>query len=261
MNITKLNISCVWGGTLTGILLKNDVVTTDSHCQKTMKIIGIHGWLDNLNSLLPLAEKLINHHPNYEICLYDGAGHGFSSHIPKGIDYSVVRNLQDLRTVIQSLGWDKEKYSIIGHSFGAAIGVTYTASYPEEVLCLVCLDSLPRGETSLEDYFKIQGSRIDASLKYHKRPPRSHKPHLTSEIILQLIKIMRPGITDEAAKLLIERSIRQDTGLSSGSSFLIDEVLCLDGEIHLTHDESLNSVSIIRIIYPHAMAYGSISTG
>ncbi|CAF0933171.1 unnamed protein product [Rotaria sordida] len=88
-------------------------------------------------------------------------------------------------------------------------------------------------------------SRIDASLKYHKRPPRSHKPHLTSEIILQLIKIMRPGITDEAAKLLIERSIRQDT----------------DGEIHLTHDESLNSVSIIRIIYPHAMAYGSISTG
>jgi hypothetical protein len=58
--ITKVNIPCVWGGHLAGILLKNHPTTTVS--KPTRKIIGIHGWLDNLNSIFPLAEKLINRH-------------------------------------------------------------------------------------------------------------------------------------------------------------------------------------------------------
>jgi pimeloyl-ACP methyl ester carboxylesterase len=98
--ITKLNIPCVWGGHLAGILMKN-YATTDI-TKATTKIIGIHGWLDNLNSMLPLAEKLIERHPNYEIYLYDRAGHGFSSHLPKGCDYSMDSNLRDLRIIIQS---------------------------------------------------------------------------------------------------------------------------------------------------------------
>ncbi len=60
--ITKLNIPCVWGGHLAGILLKN--YATTGVTKSTTKIIGIHGWLDNLNSMLPLAEKLIEHHPS-----------------------------------------------------------------------------------------------------------------------------------------------------------------------------------------------------
>jgi hypothetical protein len=60
--ITKLNIPCVWGGHLAGILLKNQTATTLKNTTK--KIIGIHGWLDNLNSLLPLAEKMVDRHPS-----------------------------------------------------------------------------------------------------------------------------------------------------------------------------------------------------
>jgi hypothetical protein len=65
MIITKFDIPCIWGGTLVGVLLKNDI----TFGQTTTKLIGIHGWLDNLNSLLPLAEKLIDRHPsNFESC-------------------------------------------------------------------------------------------------------------------------------------------------------------------------------------------------
>jgi hypothetical protein len=39
---------------------------------------------------------------DYEIYLYDRAGHGFSSHIPKGFDYSQAHNIMELRVVIQS---------------------------------------------------------------------------------------------------------------------------------------------------------------
>lgn len=40
---------------------------------------------------------------DYEIYLFDRAGHGFSSHLPKGSDYSFGYNLRDLRIVTQSL--------------------------------------------------------------------------------------------------------------------------------------------------------------
>jgi len=62
--VTELNIPCIWNGTLAGILLKNDAAVTGRFGQTTTKIIGIHGWLDNLNSLLPLAKQLIDRHPS-----------------------------------------------------------------------------------------------------------------------------------------------------------------------------------------------------
>jgi hypothetical protein len=67
MIITKLDIPCIWGGTLAGILLKNDETVTGRFEQSTTKLIGVHGWLDNLNSMLPLAKKLIERHPS-ETC-------------------------------------------------------------------------------------------------------------------------------------------------------------------------------------------------
>ena len=39
---------------------------------------------------------------DYEIYLYDRAGHGFSSHLPKGFEYSRAHDLHDLRHIIQS---------------------------------------------------------------------------------------------------------------------------------------------------------------
>lgn len=112
--MTKVNIPCVWGGQIAGILLKNS-----TNGGLTRKIIGVHGWLDNLNSLLPVTQKLLERHSSrsfhsigngsmiimfldYEIFLYDRAGHGFSGHLPKGCDYSYASNLQDLRTITQS---------------------------------------------------------------------------------------------------------------------------------------------------------------
>jgi pimeloyl-ACP methyl ester carboxylesterase len=120
ISVKECNIKCVWGGTLTGVLLRNDAGARGKVEQTTVKIIGIHGWLDNLNSMLPLAKILVERHPSeicfiieqwlyflvvdvdYEIYLYDRAGHGFSSHLPKGVDCSDYHNHQDLRNIIQS---------------------------------------------------------------------------------------------------------------------------------------------------------------
>ena len=62
--VNERDIPCPWGGTLTGVLLRNQVTTSDRSLTSTTKIIAIHGWLDNLNSMLPLARKLIDRHPS-----------------------------------------------------------------------------------------------------------------------------------------------------------------------------------------------------
>ena len=57
---TPRNIRCIWDGTLKRIMLTNDAASIDKRERTSMKILAIHGWLDNLNSMLPLAENLIN---------------------------------------------------------------------------------------------------------------------------------------------------------------------------------------------------------
>ncbi|CAF3911123.1 unnamed protein product [Adineta steineri] len=219
----KLDIKCIWGGTLVGVLLKNDATASGECDKRTIKIIGVHGWLDNLNSLLPLATQLIDRHPNYEIYLYDRAGHGFSSHLPKGVDYSPTQNMQDLRTVILSLGWNKEKYAIIGHSYGGSLGIRYAASYRDEVICAVSIDAIPRSECSPENYFEIYGSLIDDSIAFHSTPARKFETDLTFDKALELTKMTRTGISDEAARLLTERLIHRDT----------------NNKLHFTRDDAL----------------------
>ncbi|UJR15472.1 hypothetical protein I4U23_002415 [Adineta vaga] len=191
MAITKLDISCIWGGTLAGILLRNESALTRKIGDTMTKIIGIHGWLDNLNSLLPLAKQLVDRNPNYEIYLYDRAGHGFSSHIPKGFDYSQAHNLQDIRTIIQ-----------------------------------------------------IQGSRIDKSLEFHKKPARNFELNLTFEKAVELTRVTREGITDEAARLLTERSIRLDT--KNKIQFTRDEALKIPSLIPFTAEMSKNAIEHMK---------------
>jgi len=66
-------------------------------------------------------------------------------------------------------------------------------------------------------------------LQYYSRPSRAHKVELTNEIAIELyveitlvyyifyyinirVSGTRPGINNESAKLLVERSVRRDEG-------------------------------------------------
>jgi hypothetical protein len=89
--------------------------------------------------MLPLAKILVERHPSeicfiieqwlyflvvgidYEIYLYDRAGHGFSSHLPKGVDCSDYHNHQDLRNIIQSTSFtfsQSQPHFLIQHFVG-----------------------------------------------------------------------------------------------------------------------------------------------
>ena len=98
-------------------------------------ILGLHGWLDNAatyDHLVPLLPE------GYRLVCLDLPGHGLSSHYPNGMHYKVSDNFTNIRRVLDHLKWDKT--IIMGHSMGGGIGLWFSATFPEQVEKLICID-------------------------------------------------------------------------------------------------------------------------
>ena len=97
-------------------------------------MIMIHGFLGNLAVWhLHIAPELRH---QFRVTTYDLRGHGYSEVTPKG--YSAENQALDLKDLMDSLSI--EKASIVGHSFGADIGLYMSLLYPERVRRLVAIE-------------------------------------------------------------------------------------------------------------------------
>jgi pimeloyl-ACP methyl ester carboxylesterase len=67
----------------------------------------------------------------YRVFLYDQAGSGLSSFLPRLHDYTVARSVADLEEIRQKIG--VEKMILIGHSWGSTLAASYMAKYPAHV--------------------------------------------------------------------------------------------------------------------------------
>ena len=100
------------------------------------KVLALHGWLDNAASFLPLAPFL----DGIELVAIDMPGHGRSAHLPAGADYSFAGALANLLDVADALGWDR--FGLLGHSMGGAIGSLLAAACPERVTRLLAIEAI-----------------------------------------------------------------------------------------------------------------------
>jgi esterase len=82
---------------------------------------------------------------SYRVLAPDLRGRGFSDWDP-GQDYTVLATLADVAAWHARLGL--ERVVIVGHSFGAVVGLAYAAGCPERVDRLVLLDGGPVSERS-----------------------------------------------------------------------------------------------------------------
>ncbi|CAB4064674.1 unnamed protein product [Lepeophtheirus salmonis] len=97
--------------------------------------LALHGWLDNagtFDKLVPLFPK------NHRLYCIDYPGHGFSSHIPKGMMYHFIESTSYLRRIANHLNLDK--YSLMGHSFGGAISMIHTGIDSEPISHVISID-------------------------------------------------------------------------------------------------------------------------
>lgn len=125
-----------------------------------MRVLALHGWLDNAASFAALAEGL----PDCEILAPDLAGHGRSEWRPAGGSYALTDHLPDLLALLDAEGW--AQCVLLGHSMGGAIASLLAVAAPERVQALISLDAL--GPLSLAE--ADAPARLRRSLRARSEP-------------------------------------------------------------------------------------------
>lgn len=119
-------------------------IDADGDEASRIRILCLHGFLDNCRSFAALAPRLLRplqkqNHP-VELVAMDFPGHGKSSH--KSADHPPYTMISDILIyvgrIVEQLKW--KTFILIGHSMGAMASILYTGTFPEHVQHLVLLD-------------------------------------------------------------------------------------------------------------------------
>jgi len=99
-----------------------------------LPVLALHGWLDNAGSFDLLAPWLQGCH----LLALDAAGHGHSDNRSPDASYNIWQEVGDACDVAEQLAW--ERFSLLGHSRGAAVATLLAGTYPERIERLVLIE-------------------------------------------------------------------------------------------------------------------------
>jgi pimeloyl-ACP methyl ester carboxylesterase len=103
-----------------------------------IKILCLHGWLDNSNSFDFLVSKFdLN---SVHVVQMDFSGHGKSSHKTRYSHYNLSSRVSEVYYFVKLLKWNK--YMIIAHSMGGSVASIYASLYSMNITYLILLDSI-----------------------------------------------------------------------------------------------------------------------
>uniref|UniRef100_A0A8C6WFA6 Serine hydrolase like n=1 Tax=Neogobius melanostomus TaxID=47308 RepID=A0A8C6WFA6_9GOBI len=200
-------------------------------------VLCLHGWADNcgtFNSLIPLLPK------EYRYVAVDLAGHGFSSHRPRGAFYSFPSYVADVCRVVNALQWDR--FSIIGHSMGGNVAGMYSALYPEMVDAIVLLDSY--GFLPTDPVTEIMKQGIDGLLQFEKKSEEKKEKIYSYDEAAKRLSDVNPSLSKESVNILLERGLVQTDG---GVTFSRDFRINLKNIVRISLEQILLSL-LIHII-------------
>lgn len=186
-------------------------------------VLALHGWMDNANSFEPLVHYLP---ANLHIVAFDFAGHGLTSHLGPGAYYTSLSFMADILQVVYYLKW--EKFSIIAHSMGAIVAITFTAHFQDRIENLITLDILyPKvfsktTPISLSDFFQRHSELEDREF--------SDQLEVSWDKARELLLLQR-GISNTNADLLLSRSLKP-TSKNDNYVFTRDHRLKAMGLLH-----------------------------
>lgn len=189
---------------------------------KALRVVMLHGWLDNSASFDQLAPELYD----YNVTALDLAGHGHSEHKPDGCFYHLWDYALD---VISMLNTINQTVWLVGHSMGGAVAMLVAALAPEKVRGLIVLDNMGPVTASAQERVVTMQRAIQKMLKH-----RSNR-HARYTSIEDMISARMHGFTQlsyDAAKAIVERGAtmsngdwvwRADQKLTFPSPFRMDE--------------------------------------
>lgn len=166
-----------------------------------------HGLEDNANTFDHLVCKLPF---AYYYVSVDLPGHGKSDNLPstglplQGMDYVyVIKLLVD--------HFQREKYSIIGHSFGAILGMQYGLVYPEKLDKLFILDTIWFEIVPPGDFGRWTRNKFEEFTKISQQMRRTTNAVFSYDECLELMTNWRYNnckLIPKAAETLLKRSIK-----------------------------------------------------
>lgn len=203
-----------------------------SNCRKKNRILCLHGWLDNAESFHILGPEISK--KGYDVVALEFPGHGFSSHkSPDGPTQVFAEYVFYVAEFVRELNWcnDNSQFSVIGHSMGAGVSVTYAAAFPENVNCLILLEGtggpLSRNGRDCSKHIRkacdkrMSANRLiysdhDGDIMKTKRIYSSINQAIEARIKTASFSPGQQFISPEAAKALVERAL---VPCPSGSGF------------------------------------------
>lgn len=164
-------------------------------CPGRPRVIALHGWLDNAASFLPLLPHLAD----LDLLLLDLPGHGRSAHLPAGAEYGLATHLHAVLDAADALGWDR--FTLLGHSMGAAIAALVAAAVPARVERLALIETLgPLAEAEENTVARLQQAVAAA------RVPAGRSLRVFPDLAVAVRARMQASQLDEdCARLLVER--------------------------------------------------------
>lgn len=165
-------------------------------------ILALHGWLDNSGTF----DRLIPLLPNYigVLCI-DLPGHGRSSHLPPGVQYSINDYVYIIPRVMREYNW--KKVSLMGHSLGGVLSFIYGALAPHTIDMIISLDILIPLRVDI-DYM---GKSLEKLLVEAERQDQGNLHEPPSYTFAQLANLLAKGshnsVTPEFAPNLLHRQV------------------------------------------------------
>lgn len=168
-------------------------------------ILLLHGWQDNAGSfdtLIPLLP------PEFDYLAIDWPGHGFSSHLPKGVFYhwtDLVPLLEEIRIKFK---WPR--LSIIAHSMGVFVSFFYASIFPDKVDLVCALDILKIQQSPPKATESIP-SRAKKLIELVSNLKDKSPEYTYDELVERVYEGSGRSLNKDKAKYLIERGTRPST--------------------------------------------------
>ena len=210
-------------------------------------VLCLHGILEQAAVWAPVASHLVRR--GFHVFAPDLRGHGRSDHAPASLSYQMVDLLADLEQLAPHIGGGR--FTLVGHSMGAALAAIYAAIRPKRVDSLVLLELPAPDETAADG--RESAELISRQVECLLAPP-PHPVLADASAAAERLRQAQPAMSPDLARRLAERVTEACEG---GVRWRWDPLLRTRGGLEFGYTPYREILR--RISCPVTLAYGAKS--